>query len=407
MIGKFYNFYVNSFKGLSKEIWLLSAAFLVNRAGTMVIPFIAIYMTQDLGFDLIQVGWIMSFFGLGSLAGSWLGGKLTDIFSYYKVMVMSLAISGIGFVLFYKLKSFEAICIGMFVLITIADSFRPAAFTAIDAYSKPENKVRSISLIRLAINLGYSIGPAIGGVIYYAYGAQYLFYIDGFTCFASSIFTLIVLAPKKILSTDEEEIDIKPETIKSVWNDRPYLTMMGILFLFNLAFFQLFVNVPLFYREVYLLNEKSIGYIMALNGVVIFLLEMPLVNFLELKKAKAVKVVLAACVLISISYLILNVVFWVPILIVSMLFLTFAEMLGFPFSNSWALNRAPKGRVGQYMGLYTGAFALSHIIGPNLGMRISQSYGYDASWYVMGGLGIAASLMTLYLLKSQKKLGLS
>ena len=90
---KIYLSYIESFKGLSKEVWWLALITLINRAGTMVIPFLSLYLTENLGFALDNVGTIMTCFGLGSLIGAWLGGKLTDIIGYYKVMLISLILS--------------------------------------------------------------------------------------------------------------------------------------------------------------------------------------------------------------------------------------------------------------------------------------------------------------------------
>jgi len=143
--------YLNTFKGLSKEVWWLSLITLINRAGTMVIPFLSLYLTTDLNFSLDDVAWIMSAFGFGSLVGSWFGGKLTDKIGYYKVMYVSLILSGLLFIGMQYLETFALISIGIFVLMAVADMFRPAMFVALNAYSKPENKTRSITLIRLAI----------------------------------------------------------------------------------------------------------------------------------------------------------------------------------------------------------------------------------------------------------------
>ena len=93
-----FNNYLNTFKGLSKEVWWLALITLINRAGTMVIPFLSLYLTEDLQFTPSNVGTIMMCFGLGSVAGSWLGGKLTDTIGYYKVMVRSLLTTGILFI---------------------------------------------------------------------------------------------------------------------------------------------------------------------------------------------------------------------------------------------------------------------------------------------------------------------
>lgn len=131
----------------------------------MVTPFLSLYLTQNLGFTLENVGSIMTSFGLGSLLGAWGGGKLTDLFGNYKVMFVSLILTGLLFVGVQFLSGFWPVCLGIFLLMVVADAFRPASYVAMNAYSKSENKTRSVTLIRLAINLGFSAGPALGGLL--------------------------------------------------------------------------------------------------------------------------------------------------------------------------------------------------------------------------------------------------
>ena len=162
---KIYFSYINNFRGLSREIWLLSLVTFINRAGAMVIPFLSLYLVNAKGFTLPQVGWIMTSFGVGSLVGTWIGGRLTDSIGFYKVIVLSLLLGGIGFVSLQFLDTFYGFCLGIFFLILVADAYRPAIFVAAETYSKPQNITRSITLIRLAINLGFSFGPLVGGII--------------------------------------------------------------------------------------------------------------------------------------------------------------------------------------------------------------------------------------------------
>ena len=89
--------YINNFKGFSREIWILAIITFINRAGTMVLPFLSKYLKENLHFTYGEVGWIMVSFGLGSMLGSWLGGKLTDKIGFYKIMIFSLFTSGILF----------------------------------------------------------------------------------------------------------------------------------------------------------------------------------------------------------------------------------------------------------------------------------------------------------------------
>ena len=188
---------------------------LVNRAGTMVVPFLSLYLTKELNFTLSDVGWVMTSFGLGSVAGSWLGGRFTDKIGAYQVMVFSLVGAGILFLGLQFIESFVGLCIGVFILMSVADMFRPAMFVALGTYSKPENKTRSLTLVRLAINLGFSIGPALGGLIIFALSYRGLFWIDGLTCLLAGFILLKLLNPKKIEAT---EIEVNPNA-KSAYLD--------------------------------------------------------------------------------------------------------------------------------------------------------------------------------------------
>lgn len=190
--------YINNFKGFSREIWILTIITFINRAGTMVLPFLSKYLNEDLHFSYSQVGWIMVCFGAGSLLGSWLGGKLTDKIGFYRIMIFSLLFSGLGMFTLVFIKSFTGLCIGMFILMSIADMFRPAMFVSLGAYAKPENRTRALTLVRLAINLGFAAGPAMGGLIIMGIGYEGLFWVDGTSCIvAILVFWLLVKEKKK------------------------------------------------------------------------------------------------------------------------------------------------------------------------------------------------------------------
>ena len=131
MLTRAYRYYIGSFSGLSREVWLLAFITFVNRAGSMVVPFLSLYLTKDMGLSLEQVGWIMSSFGAGSVVGSWLGGKLTDKLGFYDIMSATLLTSGVAFILLQYADGFWPFCAGVFVLMLLSDAFRPAMFVAI------------------------------------------------------------------------------------------------------------------------------------------------------------------------------------------------------------------------------------------------------------------------------------
>ncbi|WP_026935440.1 MFS transporter [Christiangramia echinicola] len=391
--------YFESFGGLRKEIWLLSVITLINRAGTMVIPFLSLYLTKSRGFSLEEVGWILTFFGLGSVTGSWLGGKMTDKIGHYRTMAISLIGSSFLFVLLQFPDSFWTICLGIYLVMTVADIFRPAVFVAISAYSKPQNRTRSVTLIRLAINLGFSAGPALGGIIIATGGYSGLFWVDGLTCLAAGILLLKLLHPKRSIPEPEEII----VDAKTAISDRLYLVFIFAMMIFGFIFIQYFSTMPLYYAESHQLTELEIGLLLGLNGLAIFLFEMPLIKFMENRKHTATGYVILGTLLSGLSFLVINLTDWVGILMVGMLLVTLGEMIAFPFSNSFALNRSDGKKRGSYMALYSIAFSVSHIFGHNSGMQLIDSFGFEITWYTMFGLALFACTLLLILNSLLKK----
>lgn len=364
----------------------------------MVLPFLSKYLNEDLHFDYDQVGWVMVAFGFGSLAGSYLGGILSDKIGYYKVMVFSLFTSGLFFFVFPFIKSFEALCVAFFVLLLIADMFRPAMFVSIGAYAKPENRTRALTLVRLAVNLGFAVGPAIGGLIIMGIGYDGLFWVDGTTCILS-ILIFVFLVKEKITAKSLDIHAIKPTKRLSL----NFVLFMVIIFLSGLTFFQFFTTMPLYHSKHYGLLEWHTGLILASNGFMIFLLEMPLVSFLEKENVNKLKIIVWGMFCMALGFFVLLADFWIGALFISTIFLTFGEMFAFPFSNAHALNQAPKGLEGYYMAMYSLSFSAAHIVSSKLGMTIIDVYGFQTNWIVMFVLSILAVIIGIYVWKNPRQ----
>lgn len=393
--------YLNTFRGLSIEVWWLALITFINRAGTMVIPFLSLYLREDLLLSPSNIGWIMSAFGLGSVVGTWIGGKLTDTIGYYKVMVRSLLSTGFLFIALQFLDTFTSFCIGIFLVMVVADTFRPAMFVAMSVYSKPENKTRSVTLIRLAINLGFSAGPAVGGLIITTMGYGGLFWVDGITCILATLLLIKVLNPRVAKPIDTTIV----ENPVSVYKDKPFWIFFLAMVIFGIIFLQYFSTMPLYYKDIHNLTELEIGLLLGLNGFFIFLLEMPLIKWLEQTKYTKIGLTLFGLILTALSFYALNLTSWIGILVIGMLFMTVGEMIAFPFSNAFAMERAKKGKQGEYLSMYVMAFSIAHIFGHNAGLRLVDSLGYNNTWYIMMLLGFIGILCLVYLkykLKQEK-----
>ncbi|WP_340074874.1 MFS transporter [Leptobacterium sp. I13] len=397
---KLYSNYISSFRGFSKEIWILALVTLINRAGTMVLPFLTKYLKEDIQFTLSEVGTIMIFFGLGSMAGSWLGGKMTDKVGFYKVMVFSLLVSGFMFIGLQYIRTFWGFCFGIFGIMSVADMFRPAMFVSLNTYAKPENRTRALTLIRLAINLGFSAGPAIGGLIIISMGYPGLFWIDGITC-VIAIVIFVLLVKEKYLEIPHEAVSKK--AINSFLKDTPYLIFLMVSFIMAVVFFQLFTTIPLYHADVYQLSEFETGLLLSLNGILVFALEMPLVHHAEKLKINNLKIVGGSMILLAMGFLIMAFEGWIGILIISIVLLSVAEMYGFPFGNDFAMKRSQLGKAGNYMGAYTMSFSLAHILSSKTGLLVIENYGYTVNWIFMGVLSIIGFLFCVFLRNYLKK----
>ena len=395
------NIYTRSTKGVTSDIWLLALVMFINRSGAMVLPFLSIYLNQQLGISLTDCGLIMIFYGLGSLSGAFTGGILTDRFGFVPVMVTSLFLTGASFILVMGFTTFYALCGGIFLISFVADNFRPANLTAIESFSNKENLTRSIGVIRLAINLGYAFGPFAGGLIAASLGYNFLFIINALSVtLAGIVFTIYFrdknqIPRKKVTKKVLSDVDMP-------WKDKSYMLYLSLFSIIAIVFFQLIYIVPLFYNTVYELDESWVGILMGVNGLSVFILELPLIYTLE-KRYTPIMLVIIGGVLIAISSLAFILIPYVIVASLTYIIIgAIGEMLSFPFSNTYALSFCNNLNRGKYMGLYTMTFSLAHVIAPFAWFKCIDLLGYNMTWIFGCGMAIVACGLLYMIFGSQQ-----
>lgn len=358
----------------------------------MVVPFMTMYMTQHMKVGIGKAAVVMSLFGAGSVAGALLGGKITDKVGFYYVQLCTLIGGGIMFIVLGQMRSYTSICIASFFLSMVNEAFRPANTVAIAHYSKEENRTRSYSLNRLAINLGWAVGGALGGFVA-GYNYELLFWVDGITNIGAGILLYKVLSPSKNEATKQQiKKDAAPAT--SVYKDHLYLFFVLLQIVFASCFFQLFTILPVFFKEQWHLSEPFIGFTMALNGLLIAVIEMVLVFRLEGRRPY-LHYISAGVLLVGVSYAMLNgsVVYAVSLAILSSVVVTLGEMLSMPFMNSYWIRRTTSTNRGQYAGLYTMAWSMAQVVGPLTSGQVAEKYGYDVLWWATGSICFILSII--------------
>ena len=308
-----------SFSGIPRVIWLLSGVSLINRIGTMVVCFLTIYLTQSLGFDLRSAGYVMVFYGIGTIFGLYSGGWLTDKMGYRNVQIWSLLLAGMAYIGTMYIREFWTMCGMTFLFAFFGDAFRPANQVAIRMNSDDATRTRAFSLLRIAVNAAVGIALIGGGFLVHL-GWEYLFWVDGLTCFAAAIVLYFFIkeektATEKSKGTPQYKTEKMPKTEenllendnvllenafeipqnadsnliqtptlsveKSAYKDVDYLIFTFLTLISAIVFLQIMWTVPVFFKEVYHWNEAQIGIAASLNTIIVMTVEMPLIFRIE------------------------------------------------------------------------------------------------------------------------------
>ena len=393
---KLLKIYLEAYSGHPKEIWTLGVLTLINRIGTMVIPFLTVYLTTILDYSLKEAGILAGAFGLGSLFGSYVGGYMSDRKSPTWVIFYSLFFSGILLVCLQWVYTFYAFFGLIFVTAFFGEAYRPAVSASVGHYVPKEQTSRSMAFIRLCISVGMMLAPVIGGFVAVQFGYNFLFWIDGVTCVLASIFLGFVTrtwksqeqARSNERNKNADELGSKPQ------EDRNYLLFLLATFIMGFAYIQWINTVPVFIKSEWGYHEGIIGTVLGTSSLIVVLFELAMAHRIE----KAGRIRLASflgLLMVGLSFVPFLLPKAVLLCFVAVVFWTMGKMLFMPFNNAMPLNMSPPSRRGEYMAWYWMAWSLTLIIGPSLGLSMAELIGFDGFWLFLGGLSIISLVMNV------------
>lgn len=374
------NTYKTSFSGLSRQTWLLSIVMMFNRCGSMAVPFMGLYVTQSLHRSEMDAGLIITLFGVGSILGSATGGKLTDMIGFRPVQILSSIIGGLLFILFSTITHFSTLCILAVVISFFSEAFRPANFTAVAHYATEGTITRSYSLNRLAVNIGWSVGISLAGIIA-SFNYKLLFIVEGAVSIIVGILILSFLPQGKgfIKKAKENALNM---VIMKPWKDIFYVKFILLTTVFITCAFLMFRVVPVFFKEQWHIDEFAIGIIIGINGAVIALFEMIMINKIEARRPPMFFIIIGA-VFFAVSYMMLSapISFHIIAAVVVIIIFTGGEMFSLPFINTIVISRSNAHNRGLYAAGYTLSWSCAQVIGPLFGFYIAKNLGYNWLWF--------------------------
>lgn len=375
-------------KNIPKNIWILAIATLINRAGTMVLPFIALYANQELNVSKSDAGIVLAVYGVGAFITAPFSGKLSDKIGALRQMKISLFATGIFLFLYSFITDFILFLSLTLIWAIISEAFRPASMAFISDEITSDRRKTAFALQRLAINLGMSIGPVLGGILS-TINFHLLFYINGLTSLAGGAF--LVFSPWEKHETSETTQQNVQLQKTSVFADKRLLYFLLALIPVEIVFFQHIGALPLFIVTDLGFSNAVFGLLTAVNTVLIIFIEVPLNDSMRSWDDK--KSLALGALLCGLGFGLMAFTRTIPPIVLLIVLWTFGEMIFFPSSGEYVAKIAPEKRRGEYMGYFQMAFSFAFMVGPWLGATVLDLYGSFVLWIGCGVLGLISTAM--------------
>ncbi len=370
--------------GLPRDAWVLAMATFINRAGTMALPFLALYLMKQMGLGAAQAGQGFIVFGLGAMIAAPLGGWLADRFGPLKVMRTSLLLSGLLMLVLPLVRDVRSffLLIGFWAL--VSEGFRPASMSILADLAPPELRKAVYSLNRLAINLGMSIGPALGGFIA-TRSYHGLFWVDGATTLAAWIVLVLMVRHRP----HKHEAATSPALLLALRDPILGYFLLAIIPVI-IVFFQHEGPMPIYLVRDLKLPESFYGSLFTINTLLIVVLEVRL--NLATAHWPHRRTLMLGSLLYAIGFGAMVAAHTPATIIATVVIWTFGEMILFPGMSDYVASIAPPSRRGAYMGLFTFTFSVAFSLGPWIGTWMLDAWGSVILWPVMGVLGTVSAL---------------
>lgn len=366
--------------GLPREVWVLSGATLLNRMGTMALPFLALYAIQGMGFSPARAGGAMLAYGAAALVAAPLGGHLSDRIGSLSVMRLAMTLSGLLMLAIPFVHGWPTLLAFVMLWALTAESFRPASMAILTDLAPEDRRKAVFSLNRLAINLGMSIGPVLGGLLA-QHSFHALFWVDGTTSLAAAL--VLALAVRR--DPSRHTMQHPPRHPFTALGDRRFRLFLLAFIPVMVVFLQHEGALPVFLVKDLHFTPAFYGSLFTLNTALILILEVR-INLATAhwphRRALMLGALLTAGGFGALAVLHGRFAIWSTVAI-----WTFGEMILLPAMSDYVAHLAPPERRGEYMGLYSMAFGVAFTIGPWFGLLMLGQVGAMAMWVFMGLLG--------------------
>jgi MFS family permease len=379
--------YWNSFP---RQMWVLAAGGFANSLGSAIVfPFLTLYLRQKLGISMAQIALVFTLNAITSLAAGMVGGLLADRLGRRVVILVSLASTSVVLFLMGIAGSYIQMVVLTGAIGITGPLFQPARDAMLADLIGPDRRAEAYSVLRVSSNLGFAIGPAIGGFLA---ATSYLLSF-GLAAGASLVFFFLALfmvretLPASARGGKAEGVPVVG--FGPIFRDRIFMAFCGLMILTTIVYSQVLTNLPVYMKESFGLGESHFGWLMTTNGAMVVLLQLGITRATARWRrlpAMALGTVLYA---VGVGAFSLTRVF--PAFVACVAIYTLGEIILAPVSTAFTADLSPADMRGRYMGFLGLTWGAAYGIGPLLGGAIYDAGFARELWLFVGAVGLVAA----------------
>jgi predicted MFS family arabinose efflux permease len=382
----------DKFNYYDNRVWFLLSIRVINAFGfSIVLPFISVYLFSEKNVPMTLIGSI--FLGVAVIRATMqmLGGSFADRFSRRQIMLIAGLGRTFAFILLAMtiLSNLPLYLIGITILLAygFGSMFMPAADAMISDVVSPKDRIEAYGLQRMGFNLGWAIGPAIGG--YLASLSFHLIFLIAAFFFTIAVIVVYLFIPDSQNNDIQSQFNFKD--LNRLFKNYRFI-FYGVLSMLVFSIItQIVTTLSVFSIEVVKITKIQLGYLYTVNGAVIILFQIQGIRWIRqipLTRALALGASLSA-----LSYLIVAASTNFFMLAIATVVLTFGEIFFIPSGTTLTSNWAPESQKGSYLGLYGVFQGLGRSIGPFYGGILVDHFLHQPFilWGTLTGIGLAAA----------------
>ncbi|GAA4044634.1 MFS transporter [Streptomyces shaanxiensis] len=377
-----------SVSGLPREFWWLWTSTLVNRLGAFVATFMALYLTIDRGYSASYAGLVASLHGLGGVISSIGAGVMTDRIGRRPTLLIAQASTAVSVAALGFVHHPVAIAAVALVVGAASNASRPAVQAMMADIVRPEDRVRAFSLNYWAINLGFAVSSmAAGFIAEVSYLAGFL--IEAGMTAVCAVVVFVKLPESRPRRTKAEEAAGEEVRLGHVLRDGRFMSVVGLSFLVAFIFQQGSVGLPVAMGGAGF-SPADYGLAIAVNGVLIVALQIPVTRFIERRDTG--RILIVSSLLAGYGFGLTAFAGSVGVFALTVCVWTLGEMLNAPTQTGLVVRLSPTQGRGRYQGMYTLSWSVAALVAPLVSGFVIDRFGAEWLWGLCAVVGTVAAV---------------